>query len=258
MTETGFVYKLCCLDSEIKDIYVGSTKANRARKCSHKSACLNANDINHNYNVYKFIRENGGWGNWDMVIIEEYKYNTKHELHSRERYWLETLNATLNRAIPTQTITEWRETNKERLTEDKKVYYQEHKDKLIQKSRDWYSVNKEQFLEKSKTYRSINKDKIAETKKIYAEKNRDSIKIKKQKQYELNKEHISKKAKERYKKNSEAVKEKSKLDYEKNKEKLLEQIECECGSYITRDGLMRHRKTKKHQFYETTYNYIYS
>ena len=37
--------------------------------------------------------------------------------------------------------------------------------------------------------------------------------------------------------------------YQKNKELLQEKILCECGSIITRNSLLRHFKTEKHQNY---------
>ena len=91
MSKTGFVYKLCCNDIEIKECYVGSTNNERVRKSDHKKRCINPNQKTHNCYVYQYIRENGGFQNWDMVRLEEFKYDDKRELHTRERYWLETL-----------------------------------------------------------------------------------------------------------------------------------------------------------------------
>ena len=38
-----------------------------------------------------------------MVQIEEIKFNTNQELHSKERYHIELLQAKLNKNIPTRT-----------------------------------------------------------------------------------------------------------------------------------------------------------
>ena len=120
MSKTGIIYKLVSTDPEITDCYVGSTRSFRHRKYQHKSICDNTNSRNHNFYVYQFIRDNGGFQNWDMVQIEEFKHDTKQELHSRERYWLEELKATLNKVIPTRTNKEYREEHKEVLAEKKK------------------------------------------------------------------------------------------------------------------------------------------
>lgn len=109
MNRTGFIYKLVSSDVEIKECYVGSTKNLKVRKWAHKKDCTNENLKGYNYYVYQFIRQNGGWENWDMVLLETVSYNTKYELHSRERYWIEELQAKLNKIIPTRTIEEYQQ-----------------------------------------------------------------------------------------------------------------------------------------------------
>ena len=79
----SIIYKLCCKNPEIKEIYVGSTTNFIKRKYKHKSACNNVKDKDYNYNIYKYIRENGGFSNWDMIEIEKHSCNDKNELHKR-------------------------------------------------------------------------------------------------------------------------------------------------------------------------------
>ena len=97
----SIIYKICCKDINIKEIYVGSTANElRKRKSKHKSDCNNVNSHSYNLNVYKFIRNNGGFSNWDIVEIEKYNCNDKQELHKRERFYIELLGASLNSQIP--------------------------------------------------------------------------------------------------------------------------------------------------------------
>ena len=137
------IYKLCCDDTNIHDIYVGSTTNFTLRKSQHKGACNNPNNKDHNYNVYKFIRENGGWTNWDMVEIERYIAIDKRDLHKRERYWLENLGATLNKNIPSRTK-----------KESRKAYYQNNKEELLKRQKEYkkayYQNNQEEIKEKIK------------------------------------------------------------------------------------------------------------
>ncbi len=119
------IYKICCNDASITDVYVGSTTAFSKRKCQHKAVCNNTRNAKHNLYVYQFIRENGGWENWSMILVENYNATNKRHLESRERYWLETLKATLNKQVPTRTRKQYREKNKESI----KQYRDEHKDK---------------------------------------------------------------------------------------------------------------------------------
>lgn len=158
--ENSFIYKLCCKDPEITDVYVGSTTNLARRKCKHKSDCENGTDRL----VYSFIREHGGFKNWDMVVIEEYSCQTKLELHQRERYWLEALQAALNKYIPSRPVKEY-----------KKEYYETNKDDILEKCREYYGTNKDAILEKRREYYETNKDTITEKKREYYEKNKDAL-----------------------------------------------------------------------------------
>jgi len=99
----GIIYKLCCNDLNIKEIYVGSTTNFKDRKSKHKHSCNKEKSKAYNLKVYQYIRSNGGWDNWDMILLENYNATDSHHLEARERYWLETLKATLNCQIPTRT-----------------------------------------------------------------------------------------------------------------------------------------------------------
>ena len=67
------IYKLVCKDLNIKYLYVGSTTNFSNRKNSHKSYVVNEKRKNYNSKIYNFIRDNGGWENWDMILIENYE-----------------------------------------------------------------------------------------------------------------------------------------------------------------------------------------
>ena len=157
---TSCIYKLCCNDSNITDIYIGSTTNFRRRKFTHKCACNYNPGKSYNCNVYKFIRNNGGWDNWNMVQIESYEAKDKRDLHSRERYWIETLKSTLNKSIPTRTKQEWTQDNKEAI--------------IIQKKK-WGQENKVEIGNKRKRYREKNKELLSNINKLYREKNKEEI-----------------------------------------------------------------------------------
>ncbi len=108
------IYKLCCNDLSITDIYIGHTTDFKSRKRGHKSSCTNEYDKYYNLRVYQFIREKGGWNNWNMVMIEKYSCNCKLEATKRERELIEELKATLNIQVPSRTQKEWVENNKDK------------------------------------------------------------------------------------------------------------------------------------------------
>ena len=158
------IYKLCCLDTDIKEIYIGSTTNFKRRKCQHKCNCNNENNKKYHLNVYQFIRANGGWENFDMVEIEKMNCKDKRELHTKEREYIEKYDSKLNKHMPYRTDVE------------KKEYYQTHidtykeyriknKDYIIESQKKYYQNNKKLCNEKCKQYRVDNKDKISEKRK---------------------------------------------------------------------------------------------
>jgi len=151
----GLIYKLCCNNLEVKEIYVGSTLSFKHRKAQHKCTCNSEKDKKYIYKVYKYIRDNGGWDNWEMILVEEYNARDVRDLESRERYWIEILKATLNCKIPTQTHKEY----------DKK-YDENNKDKVQVKNKNYRENNKDKLREYGKKYR----EKIKENNNITEEK----------------------------------------------------------------------------------------
>jgi hypothetical protein len=87
------IYKLCCLDHKISDIYIGHTTNFTKRKNRHKNTCTNANDKCYDLPVYKCIREHGGWDNWDMILIEQCACEGSLDALKKEREYLEQLKA---------------------------------------------------------------------------------------------------------------------------------------------------------------------
>ena len=95
-----FVYKICCRDASIEEIYVGSTCNLTRRKTEHKRNCTNEARKEYTCPVYKFIRDHGGWDNWGTVMIEEFSCETKMQKDKKERGWVEALKSKLNKNTP--------------------------------------------------------------------------------------------------------------------------------------------------------------
>lgn len=127
------IYKICCKDLNIKDLYVGHTTNFTKRKYGHKYRCNNENDKFYNFNVYRFIRDNGGWDNWEMIEIEKFACQDENEAKAKERYWIEKLFCTLNKYIPLRTIKEYRETHKKEKAETNVKYRLKNKEILKEK-----------------------------------------------------------------------------------------------------------------------------
>jgi hypothetical protein len=221
------IYKLCCKDTSITDIYVGHTTNFLQRKHNHKTNCCNETTKNHNLNVYKYIRKNGGWDNWSMIQIEHFNCNNSNESMIRERYWIELLKPKLNAISPYTTYEEkqiqkhnWYEEKKDYILEKSKQHYEENKEHKIEYQTQYAQEHKDEISEYQKQYREKNKEKLAEQKKIYRETNKETARIKQKEWKEMNKE---------------------KLKAQKNKV-----IECECGQTYTFNNKSRHLRTKIH------------
>ena len=150
----GLIYKLCCNDTNIPEVYVGSTVNFRARKNKHKHQVTNENNKDYNSKKSKFIRDTGGWENWKMVLIENYAAKDYRDLESREREWYDKLKCGLNSYKPYTS------------NEEKKEYQQEYRDNHKEQrkiyDKNYYENNREQKLENSKKYYDEHKEQYQE------------------------------------------------------------------------------------------------
>jgi len=144
------IYKLCCKDTLIDDIYIGHTTHFINRKNQHKTSCHNINDKKYNQYVYKFIRENGGWENWSMLKIIDYPCNNKHELELKEREYMELLKSDLNKQIPTRTYKEYN-----------KIYKDLHRIEINEYQKDYYEKNKEEINQQRRELRQLKKQQLS-------------------------------------------------------------------------------------------------
>ena len=175
------IYKIVCNDLNVKDIYVGSTTDFTKRKNKHKSCC----DTNTSYKIYQIIRDNGGWKNWTMLEIEKFPCKDGNESRTRERYWYEQLNPTLNTILPIAI-----EEDKEKRKEYLEKYREEHAEEIKQYHANNYIENKEEIDARNKAYKEKNKEKEKLRQAKYREEHAEEIKKKNAEKYIQNKEKI--------------------------------------------------------------------
>ena len=75
--------------------------------------------------VYKFIREHGGWDDWQMVLVEKTPCNDKIEAVKFENEYYEKLGGTLNSNVPARTKKQYYVDNKNKIIEQHKEHYQQ-------------------------------------------------------------------------------------------------------------------------------------
>ena len=127
--EVYYIYQIKCKDTEIKDFYIGSTRHWEARKNSHKHNSI----YKLKYRLYEFINKNGGWENWEMILLES-PCITKQEAVLLEKQYIINYKSTLNKNKPIRSedeITEYMRNyqikNKEKLKNYMKMYMRSYK-----------------------------------------------------------------------------------------------------------------------------------
>ena len=267
------IYKIYCKNENVLDIYIGHTTSFYQRYRAHKSNCNNENSKGYNYKIYKIIRENGGWDNWEMKNIEEYPCENVNEARDRERYWIEKESSQLNVTIPNRSKKEYsqiyRVVHKEEISEKAKIYrnnnkdkikeyLEENKDKISLYKQEWYEEKKEEILQKAKETYEQNKEQKMEYSKQYVQENKEKI-IEYQNDYrKKNKEKISEQKKIYRAEHEEEASHANKAWREPNKAKVQEQkkqiIDCECGNKYTFGNKHRHLKSVIHLDFLNSYN----
>ena len=157
------IYKIQHKDKDVL-LYVGSTTNFTKRKNKHKEDSFKMNTT-----IYKTIRENGGWDEFNMTEIKKYPCNDKREVEAEEERCRVELNATLNmrRAFLT----------KEERSKDQKEYYILNKDKIHDDHEKWKQNNKEHTKEYVKCIIMKIKKKMNEKHKYWIRDNQEHINV---------------------------------------------------------------------------------
>ena len=188
--EFAKIYKI--VDNTNGNIYIGSTcEPTLARRLAgHRRNYKGYLEYKYHFVSSFDVLKND---NYEIVLLEECKdITTKDQLHKRERFYIEH-NICVNKLIPTRTDKEYYENNKERY----KQYRQDNKDLISEYKKEYRQDNKEKISEYNKQYNQDNKEKILERQKQYNQDNNE----KKMEYREKNKEKINESRRERYRLN---------------------------------------------------------
>ena len=113
--DTLRLFKMMCKIKTIKDHYIGFTTWHLEFKLRHmRSDYTNANSPSYNSKLNNFIRDNGGWENWQMQLISEGDWqNRKHAQQQQQALVKASPWATLNQEYYTKTKEEQLEERRE-------------------------------------------------------------------------------------------------------------------------------------------------
>jgi hypothetical protein len=94
-------YLLCCKSRDITDTYIGSTTNLTKRQYQHKYHTTNPNSLKKHQLKYKTIIENGGYDNWEYILLCCLD-GSKRDCFHHEQHLIDMFNPTLNQRNPTQ------------------------------------------------------------------------------------------------------------------------------------------------------------
>jgi hypothetical protein len=165
----GKIYKI--VDNTNGNIYIGSTcEPTLARRLAgHRgyfNSYLKGGSVS-KVSYFKILENN----DYSIVLLEEYPCETKDQLLSRERYYIEN-NDCVNKVIPSRTAKEYYQDNRDKIKE----YYQDNRDKIkkyYQDNRDKIKKYYQDNRDKRKEYNTKNKDKIIDYQKEYYNKTKE-------------------------------------------------------------------------------------
>ena len=156
------IYKISCLDETVTECYIGSSINYIHRQYQHKNNCINTNLTEHNFKLYRFIRDNGGWNNWNFEVLETTELETRLDKIKLERYWYDQCKPTLNSYKPNRSKQEWKLDN----PNYQRNYNLLNQTKIKQKRTEYYDKNKTPMLcECGGKYSMMSRFKHSQTKK---------------------------------------------------------------------------------------------
>lgn len=209
--QTGKIYKIASYQTD--KVYIGSTTKQYLsdRLNQHKRDYAKYKNGKRTY-VTSF--ELLDFEDHHIILIEDYPSNNRHQLFSREAYWIKNDENCVNRCIPNRTQKEYYIDNKDK----RKEYIENNKEIISEKRKIKYNENKEEMALRNKEYRESNKAKISAQRKQYREANKLKI-AETQKEYRLKESTI---------------------------DKRKETYDCQCGSTLRIADKAQHNKTEKH------------
>jgi hypothetical protein len=153
-------YKIVSKDTTATDCFVGySTAQPAATKESHITKCKTLESP-----VYKFIRNNGGIENFEIVKLSSKPCVDKSEALREQRKYFEECKATLNGRVPGRSKSEYAQESTTR--EQQKNYRQANKTRIAARGREDYDANKTNILEHRREYYKANRERILEASRV--------------------------------------------------------------------------------------------
>ena len=127
-------YSIKSIDND-EIVYVGSTVNYKKRMSRHKSDYKSENSKNYGKPLYIYIRDNGGFNNYEFEIIDEVECECKKDALMIENKYIEQYKPKCNIVKPgafleagseKEYMKQYREANKQKISEYNKQYMKEY------------------------------------------------------------------------------------------------------------------------------------
>lgn len=146
--QNGKIYMIWCGDHR----YYGST-------CDTLSRRLAGHRTHRSETRAKIIFDIYGVENCKIELVELFPCHSKEELNAREGFYIRN-NECVNKNIPGQTLIEWRESNKDILSEKQRQKYNKNKEIILQQKKEYRSKHKEEISIRKRAVYTKNKVKV--------------------------------------------------------------------------------------------------
>ena len=148
----GKIYKIT--NDSNDDIYIGSTTNSLTKRFSVHHV-VSKYEQYCNRPLYKLINEIG-FNRFRIQLIENYPCEDKFQLRQREGFYIRqfgTLNIFLAGRSGQESNKNWRDNNKEIISQNSKEYYIQKKDIIDERNKMYYNNHADEIKESKKNYR---------------------------------------------------------------------------------------------------------
>jgi len=226
------IYKIYCKDKEIEDYYIGSSINFTARIGTHKQSIINPTHSEYNSYKSEYIRNNGGWDNWIMEVIEKFSCDGKDELETQEFTYIDgtCLNTITHKKTKEEKEEEsrmWklerdRQARIRRIEERKELLREQAYNNLTPEEKKKHDEKEKAYWDKKESEWAKHLERVAEQKRIRAIKKAEKQVLTTEESRAKHKAEIiayNNKKKERQKEREKKERQKKEKIAKKNKEK---------------------------------------
>ena len=141
----GRVYSI--RSHQTSEIYIGSTTQILCKRMSdHRRAYQQYLNEKMNYiTSYKLVQHSDAF----IELLFEGEFESVDALKKKEGEYIRSMEC-VNKLVAGRTPKEWREENREKLSEQKKQYYEDNREEKLENANQYYKQNKESIKDKHK------------------------------------------------------------------------------------------------------------